>query len=254
MRSKATELYALEQLANRDDAMRRLHPLAKMLTTLAFIITVAAQGKTELPRLLVLLCYPALLAGMSGIPQNMIAKRAAVALPFCLLVGLPNVFLERQTALWINGLAVSEGLLGMVSLVLRVYLCVSAVLILVGNTPLRELTSQARRLRLPAALVAVFEMTYRYIGLAVEEANTMAVAYRLRAGRRGIQLRDAGSFIGQLLLRGFDRAERVYAAMRCRGYGGGSTGKEEKRRFVVRDWLYTVGICAALAGIGWYGK
>jgi len=34
-------------------------------------------------------------------------------------------------------------------------------------------------------------------------------------------MRDMGSFAGQLLLRSFDRAERVYNAMKCRGYALG---------------------------------
>jgi cobalt/nickel transport system permease protein len=33
-------------------------------------------------------------------------------------------------------------------------------------------------------------------------------------------MRDMGSFAGQLLLRSVDRAERVYRAMKARGYRG----------------------------------
>jgi cobalt/nickel transport system permease protein len=33
-------------------------------------------------------------------------------------------------------------------------------------------------------------------------------------------MRHMGSFVGQLLIRSFDRAERIYAAMKCRGYPG----------------------------------
>ena len=32
-------------------------------------------------------------------------------------------------------------------------------------------------------------------------------------------MKHMGPFVGQLLLRSFDRADRVYAAMKCRGYG-----------------------------------
>jgi cobalt/nickel transport system permease protein len=53
----------------------------------------------------------------------------------------------------------------------------------------------------------------------------MNTAYCLRnTGRKGIemrpllQLRDMGSFTGQLLIRSFDRADRIYNAMKCRGY------------------------------------
>jgi len=41
----------------------------------------------------------------------------------------------------------------------------------------------------------------------------------LRSGtKKAIDMKDMGTFAGQLFLRGFDRAERVHLAMRCRGY------------------------------------
>jgi cobalt/nickel transport system permease protein len=65
----------------------------------------------------------------------------------------------------------------------------------------------------------MFEMTYRYIGVLLHEAYSMSVAYSLRSpGGKGISVRDTGSFAGQLLIRSFDRADRVYNAMKCRGY------------------------------------
>jgi cobalt/nickel transport system permease protein len=33
-------------------------------------------------------------------------------------------------------------------------------------------------------------------------------------------MKDMGTFVGQLVFRSFDRAGRVYAAMRCRGFDG----------------------------------
>jgi cobalt/nickel transport system permease protein len=49
----------------------------------------------------------------------------------------------------------------------------------------------------------------------------MWTAYLLRApAEKAIKMKDMGSFLGQLLLRSFDRAERVYNAMKCRGFCG----------------------------------
>lgn len=33
-------------------------------------------------------------------------------------------------------------------------------------------------------------------------------------------MKDMGIFVGQLLLKSFDRAESIYVAMKCRGYDG----------------------------------
>ena len=49
----------------------------------------------------------------------------------------------------------------------------------------------------------------------------MLRAYDLRAPQqKGVRLKDSGSFVGQLLLRTFDRAQRVYDSMKLRGFTG----------------------------------
>jgi cobalt/nickel transport system permease protein len=74
-------------------------------------------------------------------------------------------------------------------------------------------------MRAPSVFVMVFEMTYRYVGVLLEEVRSMIIAYRLRSGKKkALEMKHMGSFAGHLLLRGFDRAERVHAAMCCRGY------------------------------------
>jgi cobalt/nickel transport system permease protein len=67
--------------------------------------------------------------------------------------------------------------------------------------------------------MSVLEMCYRYIAVLFDEAYSMYTAYRLRNCRaKGIALAHAGSFVGCLFLRSVGRAERIYAAMKCRGY------------------------------------
>jgi cobalt/nickel transport system permease protein len=120
---------------------------------------------------------------------------------------------------------------------------VAAVLILVAVTPLYELTGQLRRLRVPELFVALFEMTYRYIGVLLGEASTMYTAYMLRsAERRGLQMRHMGSFVGQLFIRSYDRAERIYGAMKCRGYGGRDALKV-RRPLDASDIVYLAATC-----------
>jgi cobalt/nickel transport system permease protein len=57
----------------------------------------------------------------------------------------------------------------------------------------------------------------------------------------GIRLRDIGGFLGQLLLRSFDRAGRVYQAMECRGFDGVCRGPGSSP-WRPSDWLYTLGV------------
>jgi cobalt/nickel transport system permease protein len=64
-------------------------------------------------------------------------------------------------------------------------------------------------------------MTDRYFSVLLREAASLFTAYRHRSpGAGGVQMRHMGVFLGQLMLRSFDRAERVYGAMKCRGFDG----------------------------------
>jgi len=213
------ELYALEQLSNGDTCVHRLHPTVKLLTTMIFIITVASFDRYALGRLVPYIFYPTLLMALSETPYSMLLKRFFIALPFCLFAGIANIIFDRTTAFEIGAISISYGTVSLFVILFKMYLCVMAVLLLVSVTPLAEITAAMRRLKIPGVFVSVFEMTYRYIGVLFAEAHTMRTAYVLRsAGGKGIAMRDMGGFAGQLLLRSIDRADRVYNAMKCRGY------------------------------------
>lgn len=219
MKNKAQELYALEQLSGGNTCVHRLHPVAKLLATTVFIIVVVSFDRYAFGRLIPYVFFPTLMMSFSETPYSMLLKRFLIALPFCLFAGITNVMFDRASAFAIWGVELSYGLISLFTILLRTYLCVMAILVLVSVTPLSGLTGSMRRLRMPHIFIVVFEMIYRYIGVLFEEAYSMYIAYSLRSTNgKGIEMKDMGSFAGQLLLRSFDRADRVYNAMKCRGY------------------------------------
>ncbi len=242
IRSKVYEIYSLEQLSSGKSGIHRLHPLVKMAATLVYMICILSFDRYALSRLVPYIFYPVVIMSMAEIPYQMILKRALVALPFCIFAGLSNVFFDHGTATVIGGIAVSYGLLSFFAIMLRSLFCVSAILILVAVTPFAELTAQLRRLHVPDMLVSLFEMTYRYIGTLLGEASSMFTAYSLRSrNSKGLEMKHMDSFVGQLLLRSFDRAERIYDAMKCRGYPAGKHVAKQKR-LTSADWLFLLSV------------
>ena len=87
------------------------------------------------------------------------------------------------------------------------------------RSPIDVLCAALRKFHVPATLVTLLLLTYRYIGVMTEELAVMTEAYALRApGQKGIHVSAWGSFLGQLLLRSMDRAQELYASMLLRGY------------------------------------
>jgi cobalt/nickel transport system permease protein len=221
MRSKIQEIYSLEQLSGRKSAVHDRHPLVKMLSAFVYIVLVVSFDRHEFGRLIPFIFYPVVLMALSDTPWSIVLRRVAVTIPFCLLAGISNIIFDRAAAFTIGGLTVSAGVVSFFSILFRTFLCVTAALILVAVSPFSQLANQLRRLRVPDIFVTLFEMIYRYIGVLLDEASTMFTAYMLRSTEhKGLQMRHMGSFVGQLLIRSFDRAERVYNAMKCRGYPG----------------------------------
>jgi cobalt/nickel transport system permease protein len=240
------ELYALEQLSNGKSCVHKLHPTAKLLVTIFFLVTVASFDRYSIGRLIPYIFYPTLLMALSETPYAMLFKRFLVALPICLFAGVANVVFDRTPVFEIGAVAISYGTISLFTLLFKTYLCVMAVLILVSVTPLAEITAAMRRLRIPGIFVAMFEMTYRYVGVLFAEAYSMRTAYTLRSGGvKGIAMRDMGSFVGQLLLRSIDRADRVYSAMMCRGYTL-HTVQHDGKKIKWQDILFCVIVCMLL--------
>ena len=219
IQNKIQEIYALEQLSNGNTCVHRLHPAVKLLSTTIFILTVVSFDRYAVGRLVPYIFFPTLLMALSETPYSMLLKRFMLALPFCLFAGLSNMIINRAPAFTVGLLTISYGTVSLFTILFKTYLCVMAVLVLVSVTPFSMITNSMRRLRTPLIFVIVFEMTYRYVGVIIEEAYTMYISYKLRSsGTKGIKMKDMGSSIGQLLLRSFDRGERVYNSMKCRGY------------------------------------
>ena len=214
-------MLALEAMASGDSAVHRLHPISKLIVTAAYIIAVVSVGRLDYPALSPFFFYPALVIPLSGVPAGALLRRALPALPLVLLAGLSNVFFEPAPYLMLGSVAVSRGAVSLVVLTEKAMLTVLAVLMLMATTPAPKLFAALRGIGVPKILLTLLMLSERYLTLLSGEAGRMARAYRLRSGsQKGIRMRDMGSFAGQLLLRSVDRAERVYRAMKARGYRG----------------------------------
>ena len=243
MKNRIYEVYALEQLAAGNTCVHRMHPLVKLLAAAVFIVTVVSFDRHAPGRLIPYILYPVFLMALSETPYSMLFKRFLIALPFCLFAGISNVIFDRTAAYIIGGATVTWGTVSLFTILLRTCLCVMAVFLLISTTPFSELTNEMRRLRLPNIFIIMFELTYRYIGVLLSEGYSMIVAYALRnTKRKGIEIRDMGSFAGQLLVRSFDRADRIYNAMKCRGYAL-QNKPHNNRKPVLSDVVFLSCVC-----------
>lgn len=235
-------LRQMDDLAGKDTPVHRIHPLAKIIVTLAFLVTVVSFGKYDISGLLGLVFFPVVLMALAELPGKVMLRRLLVLEPIVIGIGLLSPFFDSREILFF-GLTISAGWVTFLSIFIKGTLTISGGLLLIATTGIDRVAEGMRMLKIPKILVLQILLTYRYILVLIEELSRMTRAYFLRApSDRGIR-RDAwGSFAGQLLLRTYDRAQRIYISMSLRGFTGEyHCGKN--RPMNGKDWAYLLGWC-----------
>ena len=215
------ELRQMDELAAADSPVHRLNPLCKLLVTVFYIVTVVSYPKYDLSGLVVMVLYPVVLFQAAEIPVSLCFRKLRIVLPLVCAVGLVNPFLDHTPLLRLGALTITGGVVSMVTLMLKGVFSLMASFLLIATTSIDTLCAALRMLHVPDILTTLLLLTYRYIGVMLEEVSIMTEGYALRApGQKGIHISAWGSFLGQLLLRSMDRAEALYQSMLLRGFRG----------------------------------
>ncbi|WP_306536625.1 cobalt ECF transporter T component CbiQ [Geobacter sp.] len=237
------DLNRLDLLAGGDSAVHRLDPRAKVLVTLVFIVTVVSFSRYEVSGLIPFILFPLVMVAVSGIPPGVVTRKLLVVLPFAAVVGLFNPLFDREPLTMLGSLAVSGGWVSFLSIILRAVLTVGAAVVLVAVTGFAGVCLALQRFGVPQAFVVQLLFLYRYIFVLGDEGVRMARARELRSfAGRGMGMKTYGALVGSLLLRTWDRAERIHMAMLSRGFRGTfHVGRE--CCFGRREVVFTVGWC-----------
>ena len=155
----------MDDFAAGDSPVHRLCPLSKLLVTIAYIATVVSFDKYALSSMIPMLLFPVVMFQLSGIPVRTCFYKLRVVLPLVMAVGLFNPFFDRAPMLAVGGVAVSGGVISMLTLMLKGVLCLMASFLLMATTGIDALCAALRRLHVPAMLVTLLLLTYRYVGV-----------------------------------------------------------------------------------------
>jgi cobalt/nickel transport system permease protein len=212
--------HQFDTLALGDSPIHRLDPRVKVLTTLAFIVTVMSLGPHEIAALAPMFLFPLALFSLSGLPARPLLSALLSAAPFAVLVGAFNPLFDRTVVTHLGGVGVSGGWVSFTSILLRFALTVSAALLLVATTGMYRTAMALERMAVPRVFVLQLLFVYRYLFVLWDEAAALNRGRALRSYGRPADLRLFGRLAGNLLLRTYDRATRIHRSMLARGFDG----------------------------------
>lgn len=219
--SAIAAIHELDELAMRDTFLNRLHPLAKLIATIIYLVTVLSFPKYALSGVLGMGVYPLFLYQLADLSLWQGVKRFKTVAVLLFGLGLANVYFDTSIAFTAFGIAISGGWLSLVVLLSKGLWSFLAVYLLIATTGMEQICYALQLLRLPKVLAVTLLLTYRYLILLLKEGSRISAAYALRAPySRGIDFRAWGTLLGQLLLRSIDRAQVVYESMQLRGFAG----------------------------------
>jgi cobalt/nickel transport system permease protein len=233
-----------DELGQKDTFVHSIHPLVKLIVTLLYIVVVVSGEKYSVGRLLPLALYPFVMIPLAEIPFSAMAKRTLIVLPLIIGLGIFNPVFDKNIIMISDNIRINAGWISFCTLVLKSVLTVLAALILFATTGIERIGFALRLLRVPRLFVLQLLLTFRYISLFNTMISRTMQAYSLRAPEhRGIAPAAWGPLAGQLLLRSFDTAQRVYDAMILRGFEG-EYHPGGVARFGFRDIIFAI-VCIA---------
>jgi len=212
-----------ESFALGGSILHKLDPRAKILAALppAFLTAVLQDLKAAA----VSLTFALILTALSRPPARKLAGRILTVNGFVAFLWIVLPFSTPGERLASFGpLSVTyEGL----QLALLVTLKSNALFLLflglVATTPAPDLGRSLGMLGAPDRLCQLLIFSYRYVHVLAQEYQRLAVAIRVRGFKPGMNLhtyRTAAYLAAMLLVRGYDRAQRVRQAMVLRGFDG----------------------------------
>lgn len=220
-RQASRDIHISDNADNSSLVKGAVHPLSRVLVTVIYILLVVSFPGYDLAGIAGMVLY--LLAHIiwHEISVGTMFRRVWPILLLTGAVGIANPVMDREVCVMLGDVAVTYGMLSMITLMVKGMFCVAASYMLAVTTGMGQICYALRLLHIPEEIVTVLMLMHRYLMVLIKEVERMQQAYRLRAPKqKGLRFKAWGSFVGLLLLRSMDRAEEVYESMKLRGFHG----------------------------------
>lgn len=229
--------------------LRRIDPRARILALVATAGVVAILQKNS--SLLAALMGTVILAvGAGGRPKALLARLLPFNLLAILLALMVPIGVSGEPICRCGPLVWSRAGLELVGqIALKGNAILLAVFLLGGTMELASLAHALDHLGVPSKLAQLLIFTVRYLEVVDREYHRLRASMKVRGFQpalNGHSLRTYGTLVGMLLVRAWDRSERVLAAMQCRGFTG-QFWLLDHFRYQWTDAWFGLGWSAALA-------
>ncbi len=224
--------FQLDRDSHLSSSWHQLNPKIRLICALLFVFATSFTRNGHWWTWVIYGLGLALIITISRLTFWVLIRRVAIESAFIGVVLLGTLFREGGEILWQwKWLRItSEGLIVLGSVSFKAILCLLILNLLVMTTSIPDLINALTALKMPPLLIAIMSSMYRYLGVLIDEFETMGRAAKSRnlLNNHRWQRLIIGNTIGLLFIRSYERGERIHQAMLARGYTGISAIAREK--------------------------
>ncbi|UCB44687.1 MAG: cobalt ECF transporter T component CbiQ [Spirochaetota bacterium] len=243
----------IENFAEGKSLLHTTDPRIKICLCVPYIFVIALSNSLYTAAAAVLIALSLII--ISGLRLGNVLKSIRVFFWFILLLWVVLPFsIPGDQIIRLGPLrASSQGVLKALAISLKSTAIVFFIIAFLGTTKVFSLVHAMSHFHMPKKLLYLTFLSYRYIHVIYMEYVKLRDAMRIRGFRPKTNIhtyKSIGYLIGMLLIRSYERSERIYNAMLCRGFHGRFYLFEH---FAVtgRDMVFLSIMAATLMGIGW---
>ncbi len=213
----------LEKYLQLDSCLHRWQCRPKLIAFIALIFSFTFIN--QLAFLPIIIVITALIYLLSKLPLSFLFHRLRYPGMFILGVVILLPFLTGEDVIfsWAGLDIKREGCILMLVVVTRFVCILTTTLVLLATSSFLTLIKSFNSFGLSPVIADMMLLTYRYLEQFSDRLDTMKKALRLKGFSlhhyNSRQLTIVTNLIGSLLIRSYDDSQRVYQAMKLRGYG-----------------------------------
>jgi len=206
-----------------DSVIHHFDPRFKIVAVAVFSIVIAVSSRWS--ALITGLFLSVMFMLFARVPLRTVCVRLILVNGLILFLWFFLPFSLEGSPLFAIGplIATEEGVLFATVLTLRSNIILLALISLVSTTSIFTLGRAMRQLGVPGKMVQLLFFTYRYLHVVHLEYQRLVNALKIRGFQPKTNIHTYKTYaylVGMLLVKSYDRSERIQNAMLCRGFKG----------------------------------
>ena len=237
---------------HKNSQLNDVKPQHKVLGCFLIVLSVAFSDVQNIFQILSHIVIVMYILYLSKIPLKTYLKRLTLDIPFILFaLFLPFLSSENNDKVFeIFSLNIYQtGLNDMLTILFKATLGLTIGIVLTAVTSSMEIIYGLQKLKVPNILIAIMSFTIRYIDVFIDEFKRVRISMKSRGYlEKGLKSLIPIAFAsGAMLIRGYERGERVYLSMISRGFQGTI---EFKSRSYKTSYKFSLCVVSSLVILG----